>query len=97
MIKKLNESIMRHMNIIKLTARGTAVCENVLYGFYMFCLSTAPAMDLLDIVFVSREEWSTSATAIETNYTAANLIPISLVESNNFFGAGYTTESQNFL
>ena len=54
-------------------------------------------MNGLIIVFVSQEGWSTAITAIKTNYKASNLIPISLVESSNFSGAGYTTESQNFL
>ena len=68
------------MSIIKSTARGPAFCKSVVYGFY-----TAQAMNRLIIVFVSGEEWSTSATVTKINYQAANLIPISLVESSNFW------------
>ena len=84
------------MDMIKSTARGPAVCESVLYGFYIFYLSIAQAMNRLIVVFVSREEWSTATAVIESDCKAANLISISLVESSNF-GAGYTTERQNFL
>ena len=59
--------------------------------------AAAQAMNCLIIVFVSREEWSTATTIIETNYKDASLILISLLERSNFFGAAYTTESQNFL
>ena len=53
-------------------------------------------MNDLIIEFVSREGWSTAITVIESNYKASNLIPISLVKAV-ISGAGYTTESQNFL
>ena len=73
------------MDMIKSTARGAAFCESVLYGFYIFCLSIAQAMNRLIVVFVSREEWSTATAVMESDYKAANLIPISLVESSNFW------------
>ena len=57
------------MDITKSTA---AIGESVLCGFYVFCLSTAQAMDRLLIVFVSREEWSTATTVIKTNYKDKN-------------------------
>ena len=72
------------MDVIKSKARGPAVYESVLYGFYIFYLSIAQAMNRLIVVFVSREEWSTAAAVIEPDYKAANLIPISLVKSSNF-------------
>ena len=72
------------MDIIKLTAREPAVCESVLFGFYIFHPSTAQAMNRLIVVFVSREEWSTATAVIESDYKGANLISISLVESSNF-------------
>ena len=71
--------------MIKSTARGPAVCEGVRYGFYIFYLSIAQALNRLIIVFVSREEWSTATAVIESDYKAANLISISLVESSNFW------------
>ena len=70
------------MEIIKSTARLPTVCKAVLY---IFCLGTAQAMTRLIIVFVSREEWSTATTVIETNYKATNLIPITLAEDSNFW------------
>ena len=82
--------------MIKSTARRAAVCESVLYGFYIFYLSIAQAMNRLVVVFVSREEWSTATVIIDSNYKAANLIsPVWLKAV--IFGAGYTTERQNFL
>ena len=59
--------------MIKSTVRGgggAAVCKSVVYRFYIFCLSTAQAVNCLIIIFVSREEWSTATTVTETNYTA---------------------------
>ena len=44
------------MDMIKSTAKGPVVCESVLYGFYIFYLSIAQAMNRLIVVFVSREE-----------------------------------------
>ena len=82
------------MDIIKSTARGPAVCKSVLHGFYVFCLGTAQAINRLVIVFVSPEEWSAATTVIETNYEAANLIPISLVESSNFWRRQYHRDSK---
>ena len=73
--------------MIKSTPRGPAVCKRVVYRFYIFCLTTAQAMNPLIIAFVvlrGMEEWSTVTTVTETNYKAADLIPISLVESSNF-------------
>ena len=85
LIKKLNESIIRQMDMIKSTTRGPAVCENVLHGFYVFYLGIAQAMNRLIAVFVSREEWSTATEVIESDCKAANLISISLVQSSNFW------------
>ena len=53
-------------------------------------------MNRLIVVFLSREEWSTATAVIESDYKAADLISIILVEAV-IFGAGYTTERQNFL
>ena len=83
------------MDMIKSTVMGPAVCESVSYAFYIFCLSTAHAMNHLIIACVSREEWSTATKVIETNYKASNLIPISLAEGVIFY-TGYTTGTQNF-
>ena len=81
--------------MIKSTARGPAVCESVLYGFYIFCLSIAQAMNCPIVVFVSREEWSTATTVIESDY--ANMILISLVESSNFLCRLYHRASKFFV
>ena len=83
--------------MIKSTSRGPAVCKRVVYEFYIFCLGTAQAMNPLIIAFVSREEWSTVTTVTETNYKAADLIPISLVESSNFSCRLYHRESKFYL
>ena len=42
-------------------------------------------MNHLITVFASQEEWGTSTAVIDSNYKAANLISISLVESSNFW------------
>ena len=81
------------MNILKSTARP-AVRKSVVYGFDIFYLSTAQAMNCLIIVFVSREEWSIATIVTEINYKAASLIPISLVESSNFWCRLYHRESK---
>ena len=73
------------MDVIKSTTMGPEVCKSFLYGFYMFYLSTAQVINRLIIVFVSQEEWSTATAVIESDYKAANLISISLVESSNFW------------
>ena len=85
------------MDIIKSTVRALQSAKAFFYGFYIFCLSIAQAMNRLIIVFVSREEWSTATIVIETNYKAANLIPISLVESSNFWCRLYHREQEFFL
>ena len=73
------------MDVVKSTAKGPAVCQSVLYGFCVFYLSIAQAMNHLIIVFVSREEWSTATAVIESDCKAANMISINLVESSNFW------------
>ena len=74
---------------IKSTARGPAVCESVLYRFYI-----AQSMNHLIVVLVPRDEWSIATAVIESNYKAANLISISLAESSNFFVQVYHRASK---
>ena len=90
--------------MIKSTARGPAVCESVHYRFYIFYLSIAQAMNRLIVVFVSQEEWSTATAVIDSDYKAANLISISLVESSNFLrrskfsvNCGHRKENELYL
>ena len=54
-------------------------------------------MNHLIVVSVCGEEQSTATAVIESDYKAANLISISLVESSNFLCLLYYTKRQNFL
>ena len=83
------------MNIIKSTAgRGGLQSAK---AFFKDSTFLPQVMTRLIIVFVSREEWNTATTVIETNYEAANLIPISLVESCNFWCRLYHSEPKRSL
>ena len=73
------------MDIMKPTVKGCSLQKHSLPVLHILPYSNLQAMNDLIIVFVSREGWSAAITIIDTNYKASNLIPISFVESSNFW------------